>query len=214
MTHFTKLLVVGSLLTMAALPVQAHDAGQWVVRGGVGTVAPKSNNLDLSDAGDTVIVDVDDGTSLVLTATYMLTENWAFDVLAAWPFNHDINLAENGVSEKVAETDHLPPTFSMQYHFLPSGTFQPYVGLGVNWTTFFNTDTVSELATLGVDLDLDDSIGLAAQIGADFLTGDRWLLNVDVRWANIETDATLGGVEIGSVEIDPWVYSIQFGYRF
>ena len=90
----------------------------------------------------------------------------------------------------------------------------PYVGLGVNWTTFFNTDTVSELAIDGIELDLDDSVGLAAQVGADFSTGDRWLLNVDIRWADIETDATLGGVEVGSVEIDPWVYSIQVGYRF
>ena len=214
MKHLSKLLIAASLLSIAALPAQAYEAGQWILRGGIGTVAPKSDNLNLSDAVDTITVDVDDGTSLTLSGTYMLSKNWAFDVLASWPFNHDIELAVNGVAAKIAETDHLPPTFSIQYHFMPDATWQPYAGLGVNWTTFFSTDTISDLSSQGIELDLDDSIGLAAQVGADFALNDRWLINVDLRWINIETDATLDGDAVGTVEIDPWVYSINLGYRF
>ena len=214
MKHISRLLLAASLLSVAALPAQAYETGQWILRGGIGTVAPKSDNLDLSDSVDTITVEVDDGTSLTLIGTYMFSRNWAFDVLAAWPFNHDINLVVNGVGDKVAETDHLPPTFSIQYHFMPDATFQPYAGLGVNWTTFFNTDTVSELSSQGVELDLDDSFGLAAQLGGDFALNDRWLINVELRWISIETDATLGGEDVGTVKIDPWVYSINLGYRF
>ncbi len=214
MKHLSKLLLAASLLSIAALPAQAYEAGQWILRGGIGTVVPKSDNLNLSDAVDTITVDVDDGTSLTLSGTYMFSKNWAFDVLASWPFNHDIELAVNGVAAKIAETDHLPPTFSIQYHFMPDATWLPYAGLGVNWTTFFNTDTISDLSSQGIELDLDDSIGLAAQVGADFALNDRWLINVDLRWINIETDATLDGDAVGTVEIDPWVYSINLGYRF
>ena len=72
-------------------------------------------------------------------------------------------------------------------------------------------------------LSLDDSVGVAAQLGADWTFADHWSLNFDVRWINIETDATLtldDGVnapvaaDVGTVEIDPWVYSINLGYRF
>ena len=91
---------------------------------------------------------------------------------------------------------------------------QPYAGVGVNWTTFFNTDTIPALADQGIELDLDDSFGWAAQLGADYLIGEDWLLNVDVRYVDLETDATLGGSAIGAVAIDPIVYSLSIGYRF
>lgn len=199
-------LAAAALIAVAA-PARSHESGQWIFRAGIGTVDPKSDNLGLAPG---VSVDVDSGTSLTLMGTYMFTDNWALDILAAWPFSHDIELAADGQSDKIAETDHLPPTVSIQYHFLPDGQFQPYVGAGLNWTTFFNTDTIDP----DVDLDLDDSFGVAAQFGADVEFNDRWLFNIDVRWINIETDATLDGVDVGTVEIDPWVYSLNVGYRF
>ena len=234
------LLAAGLLSVLAASPAMAYEAGQFILRGGAGVVAPKSDNLGLGDldlgGGLQLLgasVDVDDGTSLVLSGTYMFTPNWAFDVLAAWPFKHDIDVSatiSDGVNPPVSgsvplgETEHLPPTFSIQYHFIPDGQFQPYAGLGLNWTTFLSEEVSADAIAAGItNLSLDDSFGVAAQIGADWMLGDRWLLNLDVRWINIETDATLtidDGInppvsgEVGTVEIDPWVYSLNVGYRF
>ena len=221
------LLAAGALLALVASPALAYEAGTWVFRAGVGVVAPDSDNLVIDDGVDRITVNVDDGTSLTLMGTYMFSRNWGFDILASWPFNHDINVSIvdsvdpgfSPVSAKIAETDHLPPTFSIQYHFLPDSTFQPYVGAGVNYTTFFSTDVEQALVDLGIDdIDLDDSFGLALQFGGDFLFSDRWLINVDVRWIDIESDleATALGVtgELGTVKIDPWVYSINIGYSF
>jgi outer membrane protein len=206
------LLAAGALLALVASPALAYEAGTWVLRAGVGVVAPDSDNLVLDP--DTII-EVDDGTSLTLMGTYMFSPNWGFDVLASWPFNHDIKLG--GV--KIAETDHLPPTFSMQYHFLPNGTLQPYVGAGVNYTTFFSEDvTQAAIDSEITNISLDDSFGLALQIGADWTFGNRWLLNFDLRWIDIESDITasdgVDSAELGTVKIDPWVYSINIGYTF
>ena len=221
------LLAAGALLALVASPALAYEAGTWVLRAGVGVVAPHSDNFVDDDGTATTTVTVDDGTSLTLMGTYMFSPNWGFDILASWPFTHDINASIidnvdpgfNPISAKVAETEHLPPTFSIQYHFLPDGTFQPYVGAGVNYTTVLSTDVTQALIDLGItDIDLDDSFGLALQFGGDFLLGDRWLINVDVRWIDIESDleATAGGVtgELGTVKIDPWVYSVNLGFRF
>jgi outer membrane protein len=221
------LLAAGALLALVASPALAYEAGTWILRAGVGVVAPGSDNLVIDDGVETITVDVDDGTSLTLMGTYMFSPNWGFDILASWPFNHEINVSIvdnidpgfNPVSAKVAETDHLPPTFSIQYHFLPDGTLQPYVGAGVNYTTFFNTDVEQALVDLGIDdISLDDSFGLALQLGADWTFGNGWLLNFDLRWIDIESDleATALGVsgELGTVKIDPWVYSINIGYSF
>ena len=207
------LLAAGALLALVASPALAYEAGTWVFRAGVGVVAPDSDNLVLDPE---TIVEVDDGTSLTLMGTYMFSRHWAFDILASWPFNHDIKLG----GTKIAETDHLPPTFSMQYHFLPDSTIQPYVGAGLNYTTFFSTDVEQVLTDLtGItDIDLDDSFGFALQLGADWTFGNRWLLNFDLRWIDIESDLTasdgVASEEIGTVKIDPWVYSINVGYTF
>jgi outer membrane protein len=63
---------------------------------------------------------------------------------------------------------------------------------------------------------------VAAQVGVDFTFGDSWFLNGDIRWINIESkaklSATIDGVDetvpLGTVKIDPFVYSIMIGYRF
>ena len=190
---------------LLAAPASAHEQGSWIVRAGIGSVAPDSDNLDLGPAG---VIEVEDGTSLTLSFTYMFRQNWAFDVLAAWPFSHDVELG--GI--KVASTDHLPPTFSMQYHFAPDAKFQPYIGAGLNYTTFFSTDTKGPLA--GTKLDLDDSFGLGLQLGADIAVNDKWVVNLDLRYIDIESDAKLDGADLGSVVIDPWVYIVAVGYRF
>ena len=226
MKRFTILFAAILVALMIAAPAMAHEKGSWILRAGVGTVAPDSNNLVLPDfpAADlTTTVNVDNGTSLTLTGTYMFTENWAFDILAAWPFSHDIdativdNIPPGGSSTlAVGETDHLPPTLSVQYHFVPGGKFQPYIGAGLNYTTFFSTEVDQELTdALGVtSLSLDDSFGLALQVGADIELSNDWLINLDFRYINIETDVSANGAKLGTVEINPWVYAIAVGRRF
>ena len=63
-------------------------------------------------------------------------------------------------------------------------------------------------------LDLDDSFGLAAQAGFNYEFSDTMLLNFQLRWINIETDAELDGAPVETVEIDPIVYGINFGWTF
>jgi outer membrane protein len=220
MKHTIRLLAAAAVMALLAFPVQAHEKGDWIFRAGVGVVAPDNPVYSESGLG----VEVDDGTSLTLMGTYMFTENWAFDVLAAWPFAHEASLVADGMSIPLAEFDHLPPTFSVQYHFIPAGNFQPYVGLGLNYTTFFSIDIDPNLAealdALGstIDLDLDDSFGIAAQVGADIMINERWLFNVDLRYIDLQTDATLtvdGSSDSPiSLDVNPWVYSLNVGYKF
>ena len=140
----------------------------------------------------------------------MLTDRWSVELLAAYPFEHDIDL--KGTSIKIGETKHLPPTLSLQYHLNPTGAFQPYLGAGVNYTTFFREKAVGPLE--GLDLSVKDSWGLSLEVGVDFMLNDRWLINVDARYIEIETGAFLNGVGIGDVNINPMVYGVHVGYTF
>lgn len=228
MKTFRHILALSALAALAAGPALAHEAGTWILRTGAGTVDPKSDNLGFEFEGDSLTLDVDSSTSMVFSGTYMLTPKWGLDILAAVPFKHDIKATVSGdtgtETMRIGSVKHLPPTVSLQYHFNPDGNFQPYFGAGVNWTMFSDEKLISALADPEIGLDklkLDDSTGLALQIGGDFVFGNNWLLNIDLRWIDLDTDTSLGGtafggemLKIGTTEIDPFAYSIDVGYRF
>ena len=179
----------------------AFEPGDWLLRAGASYVNPKSDNSDL--------VSVESATSFTFNVTYMMTDVWALELLAAYPFEHDLEFLDG---TKIGSTKHLPPTLSLQYHFNPDSAFQPYVGLGLNYTNFFSEKTTGPIE--GTDLSLSDSWGLAGQIGFDYMMNDQWFLNADVRYIGIETKAKLDGNSLGTVEIDPWIYGINVGFRF
>ncbi len=107
----------------------------------------------------------------------------------------------------------------VQYYFgEANSTFRPYVGAGLNHTTFFDESFNGTGTNAGLsDLKLDDSWGLAANVGFDYMLNDSWFLNASVWYANIETTATYkAGADAKStdVEINPWVFMIAGGYKF
>ena len=186
-------------------PALAQQAGDWTVSVGAHVVAPKSDNGSL--AGGALAADVGDDWRPTITAEYFFSPNLGLEILAALPFKHDIEL--NGA--KAGEAKHLPPTFSLQYHF-EGEKVSPFVGLGLNYTTFFSEETTGPLA--GTELSLDDSWGLAAHAGLDFAVGqDKWL-RLDARWIDIDTDVKVNGAGVGTVNIDPMVYGAAFVWSF
>ncbi|MBL8226218.1 MAG: outer membrane beta-barrel protein [Chromatiales bacterium] len=203
--------VVAGLVTAGAMNVAAAagtwpEAGDFVLRGGFHTIDPKGGSFDGGEGAPSLQVRED--TSFTFSGTYFFTPAIAVELQAATPFNHDIDIVGAG---KAASTRHLPPTLSVQYH-VPFGDFKPYVGLGLNWTIFFDESTVGPLS--GADLNLDDSFGVAAQLGVDYALSDRWYLNGEIRWIDIDTDAKVNGGTLGSVEIDPFVWALTVGRRF
>lgn len=216
MRTLASALALTAALGLAA-PASAHEAGDWLVRVGASVVDPKSDNgnLDLTALeGGPEQITVDDKTGVTFNFTYMYTKNVGVEVLAALPFEHDISVDTLG---EVGSVKHLPPTISLQYHFLPDSVFQPYAGIGVNYTRFFSESETGALTDLGVTLDVDSSsFGLAAQVGFDYMITDQWFLNFDLRYIDIDVDAKIKEVPAinGEVNIDPVVYGIHLGYRF
>ena len=231
---FQKPLVAALLFAAIASPAHAYEQGDWIFRVGAANVDPDtdSDRIDVAGLATLEGVDVDDDTQLGITATYMLTDIWAIELLAATPFEHDITI--KGAPVDAGSTKHLPPTLTFMWY--PMGgkdsKFQPFVGAGVNYTYFWDEDADSELeAALGVitepvtgstdpvpaNLDLDDSWGVAARAGFDYLFNDKWGVSASVWWIDIDTEATvktaLADVKF-DVEIDPWVYMVGLSYRF
>ena len=226
-----KMKMIGHAIAMAALGVStgamAYESGDWIVRAGYASVHPddSSNGLKLNGAPVAGTgVGVDTGAALGITASYMLAPHWGVELLAATPFTHDITVKGLGAyipdGTKIGSTKQLPPTLSLQYYFADSTSqWQPYLGVGVNYTTFFDESvTSSAKSALGAhNLSLDDSVGLAGEIGLDWAVSQNWLINASVWKADIKTDASLDtalGRVTTKVTIDPVVYMVAVGYKF
>ncbi len=226
-----KGLLVGTLpifITLLSLvaPVKAYDAGEWFFRIGVAHVDPNDDSGAIEDQTGAVVVPgspvkVDSGTAVGITAGYMLQENIGLELLAATPFSHDLEGA-GGLAAlgRIGKVKHLPPSLLVQYHFSPQAKVQPYVGIGANYTTFFDEDASSSLeGALGkTKIKLDDSFGLAAQAGIDVQLNNNWFLNAAYWRLDIDTEATLRTQGAGrlkvDVDIDPNVFMLGVGKRF
>ena len=223
-------MAVAVALALTAGGVQAYEGGDIIVRAGAATVAPdvdsgklKGNGAQVDEGGAPTTVDVNSNTQLGLTLTYMLDANWGVELLAATPFSHTLK-TKGGLNSlgNLADVKHLPPTLTLQYYPMASGSaFQPYVGAGLNYTTFFDESFKSEHKGAFGNLKLKDSFGLALQAGFDYALTDNLGVNAAVWWIDIDTEATFDGrgafdgVKFKTdVELDPWVYMVGLNYKF
>lgn len=197
------LILLNSTLLFSATQVNAEVDNKWKIRGAISNVDPTSSPGSILNG--TAPVNIDNAYGLTGTVSYFYTPNIAFDLLVGLPPQHDIIVA----GTKAGKTKHLPPILSVQYHFLPNEKIRPYIGAGLNYTYFFN-----EKLDDGNKLDLSSSFGLAGQIGVDYQINRKWSIGADVRYADIRTDVKINGTKVGTVNVDPTVYSINIGYSF
>ncbi|MBB3060900.1 OmpW/AlkL family protein [Microbulbifer rhizosphaerae] len=121
----------------------------------------------------------------------------------------------------------------------PSCMFQPYIGVGINYTDFHEEDFTlfdgvifDEFGPLTGDLDLGHSWGYAWQVGADWVFGreSAWLVNAAAIWVDSETEmgfdiyspGVLGDGALpvlresfsGDYRYNPWTFNLSIGYKF
>lgn len=206
----------------------AVEKGDWLLHVRAININPNDDSSVLNVGGTNLTgtgVSVDSGNSLDISIGYMLTDNFAIELLANLSSEHDVNVfglpeglnVPNGT--KIVESRVLPPTLFAQYQFNPKGKIRPYAGLGLNYTLFFSDSLTSAAKTeLGAsNLDIDPSFGLAGQFGIDFEMRNNWSFNVDVKYIQVDTEATfdsaLGRIKV-DIDVDPWVLGIGFGKTF
>lgn len=214
-------------LAMVAPFAQAHEAGDIIVRAGAITVDPHEDSSGigspLGDLGGHATVD--SSTQLGLNFAYMMTDHLGLELLAATPFSHDIGISGlpgglAGLNGNLGDVKQLPPTLSLVYYPLDKNyAFQPYVGIGINYTAFYDASTSGSAEAKGFsNLDVSDSWGASAQIGADYMINDNWMINGQIRYIDIDTNAHVDLAGVGNlkvnVEVDPWVYMVGLGYKF
>lgn len=204
---FRPAIAVGVALAAlaTAMAPSAHAQGSpWVFRA-------RAVNIDPADKDKTGLgLSLSRKTIPELDFSYFLTPNWATELVLTVPQRH--TLSSNGT--RVGSVKHLPPTLTLQYHFNPEGSFRPYVGAGVNYTSFSGVRFEPAVqAALAPSLK-KNSVGLAAQAGFDVMLDQQWSINVDVKKIQMDTEVRSKGTSLGKFKIDPLLVGVGVGYRF
>jgi outer membrane protein len=214
--NLTRALTGVFLGTLCALPALAQDTqGNWLVRARAVRIDPADHSGAIGAlAVPSDAITVNEKTIPEIDITYFFTPNIAAELVLTVPQKQTVTVEQSALGGPVAigTFKHLPPTLMLQYHFLPEGTFRPYVGAGVNYTRISSVRlAVPTVGRLGLE---HDSFGLAVGGGLDIAIAKNVFLNFDVKKVQIRTDVSLAGTKLSTVKVDPWLFGVGVGYRF
>ena len=213
--NFIKFFFIFCLLTFIGStnnPVFSQEstsfksAGKWLV-------GLKVLNLD-PDVDSTVSIGggavVDDDTVPELDIRYFITDTIAIEAIFGTT-EHKVSAKNTALGDvNLGTIKVLPPTFTLQYHFKTESKFKPYVGAGINYTFFYDGNPGQFES-----VKYKDEIGIALNIGFDFILSDNNFFNIDIKKYDLPTDVKINnGVATADVDLDPLAISIGYGWRF
>jgi len=194
-----------AILTVAAFafaaPAHAGVLDNVQIKVGVSTINPDED-------GSPIPAEISDEVVPTVAVEYFFNDNISAELLCC-AATHDVTAANGAID--LGEVTHSPPTLTVKYRWTDFGAFQPYVGAGVNYTMFINSDPPA-----GLSVDYEDSFGGALQAGFDYRLDDHWAVNFDVRRIWINTEVNISGAinAVDDVDVNPWVVTAAVGYRF
>jgi outer membrane protein len=194
--------VLGVVLVAAGLIAGTAQAaqGEWMGRARAIGIQPNESSSPLAlEASNEWTVELD--------FSYFVTKNLALELILATK-KHDIKSSGVGIGDVAL----LPPTLTLQYHFNPDeGSFRPYVGVGLNYTKFYDINLGG--GTLTVD---SSSWGPALQLGVDIPIGKNLYLNLDVKkiWIGTDVKAVATSAQVSSFDVEPIIYGVGVGMRW
>ena len=193
-------------------PGVGKEAGTFMLRGRAIGVWPLNADSSVSTLGGEVTANAQAAPEADLS--YFITDNIAVELIAATT-RHEVAAKNTSLGQvDVGSVWVLPPTLTLQYHFLPKSAFSPYVGAGINGTIFYDTHPARPTVT---HVSFDSNVGAAIQAGFDYNIGGHWFANFDMKQIFLSTTAHLT-TALGSVtaktDLDPLVVGAGIGYRF
>jgi len=142
-----------------------------------------------------------------LSVDYYINKNWSIEAICCVTPHHI--QGTGSIHSTFAHTWAFPPSVLVDYHFTNFGAWQPYVGVGVNFTAYWGTRVNNEswplffqpsgpltaaFGGLGINAvsaqfynaTVTPSWGVVGQAGMDYMFNEHWGLNLDVKYIMME----------------------------
>ncbi len=156
-----------------------------------------------------------------------ITPSFEIELAAGWPPKTETigkgpetvgSVPYNG--QVIATSKWFSPSLLAIYKFLPSSSWRPYLGAGVNYTHFFDrTSTDAGNAASGgpTTISLSDSWGPAGTVGITWQIDRNWSLDASFSMAKVKSKLeanTSGQVRTTTINFNPSTWVLAAGYSF
>ena len=208
-------------------PAAAQDN---TVRAGIYIIRYNASGEDISGpfAPSGLNLDVKNTNTAYFAYVRRLSPSFDVELAAGWPPKTETigkgpatvgSVPFNGVV--LATAKWFSPTLLVNYKFLDeSSPWRPYVGLGINYTHFYDRTSTAEGNAIGggpTTLDLSDSWGPAGTVGVFYKLTPSWSLNASYSMARVKSDLeanTSGVVRKTTIDFKPSTWVLSAGYSF
>lgn len=103
---------------------------------------------------------------------------------------------------------------TLRYPIAARGALRTYAGAGINQAEYYAGDAGDSAPDLVTRRNRHRSVGGAAELGAELRLSEQLLFNADVRWVDLDPQASLLRANDGLVGADPVSVGISLGWRF
>lgn len=185
------------------LGVVFNNLGDATVDGFSGTGVPPRASLNVGSA-----------TAVLLNYEFLVTPNVGLELATAIGGSTTIEGAGSIANQgRLFKADQFSATAFVNYHFFePTNALRPFLGIGLNRTTFSGIKSYS-----GQQVRMDNSWGAALQAGARYAIDSNWSFVGSLGFAWVRSDLSLtdaAGTQQAKVDFRPAILSLGVGYSF
>lgn len=203
------------LLTLVASPVASAEEG-WRLRANFYWVDPDGQSTEVEPDGVTVITDASSSFGFGVTAEYLFSRRLGteFGFLGATAVDFEVRqqLPSGPVITFIDTTTFVPYFAGLNLHLTPGKKTDVYIGALLAYVTYSDLRITAPPGSVRVGLDRDIAPGFL--VGLDVPAKDKsWFFNASVRYMIADFSTTLEGTR-ESVDFDPLIVGVGFGYRF
>lgn len=112
----------------------------------------------------------------------------------------------------------IPLTAVLQWHFIPSGRIDPYIGAGAAYVLFDDINDPSDLGNGVQRINFKDDVGLAINAGIGIGLTDRFGITIDGKYVPLKSNAravfVTGPDTETNVDINPVIFSAGLTFKF
>ncbi|MGC8506869.1 MAG: OmpW/AlkL family protein [Thiomonas sp.] len=243
MTHLHRTVLASALAlgSLALLPAaHADDFPKNIIYLGAAYLNNHSSlpNLSGYNTPPNLNLAVGNATTLGLGYVRNLPGPWSFELALGYPPRVRTYAEGSGwgslARAGVTDVDVYSPTAFINYHIRgKEATWDPFVGLGLNYTWFRNNTALQplkdDLRTNQVDIHLSSNWALAAHVGMIYRLNSRWSVVGTIAYADVRSDLTTTSYQNAqpessvrvitsqaktTIKFNPVIYTLAVGYSF
>lgn len=185
--------------------------GDFILRAGALGVIPNNTSSRTSVGGH---VTASNGVMGELSANYFITDNLAVEAIAS-STQHKVWARGTAAGDVyVGKVWVIPPTITLQWHFLPHKRFNPYAGVGLTVAFWHNLKPGGGIVQ---KLGMETTVGPSFNIGFDYQLVGNWFFNIDAKQMLLNQRAHINNSPDridARTSLNPTAISGGIGYRF